>query len=489
MKADPKALRQQPMSIIRRKAFNYYNHMPSEMKNLLSLGLRSIPPRLLLGSDFGKVFRGIKQTEFLTSEKLRKITQNNLAKILSCAYKATAYYNHLFQELDISEQDILDSPLQIVSKIPFIDKSTIKNNYSLFLSNTVKTTSCDYTSTGGTSGEPFYFHINSDRSAKEWAYFVDLWGRVGFNLRSKRVSFRGSRIRGRNDWEDDWITRERKFSSFELTDEYLDRMWPKLYDFSPDYIYAYTSTAISLCQYMERCKKKLPESVRAILIGSENIYDGQENYIESVTRNRVFKWYGHSEKLALAGDCEKTKYYHAYPQYGYVEFVNDRGELAKPGEFAEIVGTGFINTVVPFIRYRTGDYCTYLGDCCPECGRNYPIFTDVRGRWTQEVLYGKGGNSICMSAINVHSNNFRNVFRYQFYQDTPGKALLRIMPTKYFSEKEKRAILKEFNNKFNGNVVVEAVLVPDIPLTKRGKYKFIDQNCSPAMPEGFTRRA
>ena len=93
-----------------------------------------------------------------------------------------------------------------------------------------------------------------------------------------------------------------------------------------------------------------------------------------------------------------------------------------------------------------------------------------------------------MSAINVHSGNFKNVFRYQFYQETPGKALLRIMPTKDFSDKERRAILREFNNKFNDNVEVDAVLVQDIPLTKRGKYKFIDQNCSLTMPNRFARK-
>ena len=465
-------------SALRRKAFNHYNYLPYIVKNLLSIGLRSIPPRLLFGYDFRKTLQMINRTEFLSFDILNSLVEKNLSEILLHAYNTTTYYNNLIQKLGFNEQKILRYPTHIISKIPFVDKSTIRDNYDLFISNAKKTTSYDYTSTGGTSGEPFYFHINSDRSAKEWAYFVDQWGRVGFNLKSRRTSFRGSPIRSKESWEDDWFTRERKFSSFELTDEYLDRIWPKLYEYNPDFVYSYASTAISLCQYMERSNKKLPESVRAILIGSENIYDGQEDYIEEVTQRRVFKWYGHSEKLVLAGECEKTKYYHAYPQYGYVEFINDKGEIAKPGEFAEIVGTGFINTVVPFIRYRTGDYCTFIGDHCPECGRNYPIFTDVRGRWTQEVLYGKGGNSICMSAINVHSDNFKNVFRYQFYQETPGKALLKIMPTKYFSEKERKAIVKEFNNKFNGNVEVEAILVQDIPLTKRGKYKFIDQNCS-----------
>ena len=52
------------------------------------------------------------------------------------------------------------------------------------------------------------------------------------------------------------------------------------------------------------------------------------------------------------------------------------------------------------------------------------------------------------------------------------------MPKKGFEKKDKRAIEKEFNYKFNGNVVVDAMIVNNIPLTSRGKYKFIDQNTS-----------
>ncbi len=466
------------LSAVRRKVFNNYATLPYEVKNFISFGLSFMPNHLLLGSHFREVYRMIKQTEYLSGEILKKRREENLSRILLHANRSVDYYSVLFKQLGVPESEMLASPIHVISRIPPIDKSTIRDNYPIFLSNTINKTICDYTSTGGTSGEPFYFHINSDRSTKELAYLIDLWERVGFNLNSRRVTFRGSPIKGNKGWENDWITRERKFSSFELTDQYLGRIWPDLCRYRPDFVYAYPSTALALCQFIERSGRQLPKNIKAILVGSENIYDGQEDYIETVTRKRVFKWYGHSEKLILAGECEKSKYYHAYPQYGYVEFINEKGELASPGDFAEIVGTGFMNTVLPFIRYRTGDYCTYLGEYCPECGRHYPIFKDVRGRWTQEVLYGKKGNSICMSAINVHSDNFKNVFRYQFYQDTPGRALLKIMPQEGFAQKDKRAIEKEFNLKFNGNVVVEAVVVKQIPLTHRGKYMFIDQNTS-----------
>ena len=458
----------------RRKLFNIYNRLPFSIKTVFSHAGRIVPSSYIYGRNFTNDLEMIKKTEFWSRQDLNDLRSSKLQKTLLHAYRTTKYYRQDMDNKGMNEHFIVKSPEAVLENLSFTNKELIIGKPEDFLSENKNLIPNDYSSTGGTSGEPFYFYIDSSRSAKEWAFFVDQWGRVGFDIRSRRATFRGNKIQGK-DWEDDWVTRERKFSSFELSDEYLNRIWPALYKFKPIFIYAYPSTAISLCQFMEKERKVLPGCVKAFLLGSENIYDGQRAYIENVSQRKVFLWYGHSEKLILAGECEHSTNYHAYPQYGYVEFINDQGKPAKPGEFAEIVGTGFLNTVMPFIRYRTGDYCTYIGDHCPECGRNYHIFSDVRGRWTQEVLYGKKGNSICMSAINVHSNNFRNVFRFQFYQDIPGRALLRLVPRQGFSTKNKKAIEKEFNEKFAGNVVVQASVVDEIPLTPMGKFKFIDQ--------------
>lgn len=458
----------------RRKFFDIYNRLPFSIKTVVSHAGRIIPSKYIYGKNVTNTLKMIKETESWPRQDLNDLRSSKLQKILLHAYRTTKYYRQDMDNKGINEHSIIKSPEAVLKDLGFTSKELITGKPDDFLSEKKNLIPNDYSSTGGTSGEPFYFHIDSSRSAKEWAFFIDQWGRVGFNIRSRRATFRGSKIQGK-DWEDDWVTRERKFSSFELTDEYLNRIWLALHKFRPAFIYAYPSTAISLCQFMEKERKVLPDCVKAFLLGSENIYDGQRQHIESISKKKVFLWYGHSEKLVLAGECEHSINYHAYPQYGYVEFINDQGKPANPGEFAEIVGTGFFNTVMPFIRYRTGDYCTYLGDHCPQCGRNYHIFSNVRGRWTQEVLYGFKGNSICMSAINVHSNNFRNVFRFQFFQKEPGKAILRLVPKQGFSERDLKAIEKEFNAKFDRNVQVSAIVVNDIPLTKRGKFKFIDQ--------------
>ncbi|MBN2297894.1 MAG: phenylacetate--CoA ligase family protein [Deltaproteobacteria bacterium] len=375
----------------------------------------------------------------------------------------------------IAEPDIIYDPEEVLRGLDFIDKRTIIDNRDDLVSKSKTIIPHDVSSTGGTSGEPFYFPIDSSRSSFELAFIFDQWRKIGFSTNSRRITFRGNKIAD-SLWEDDWLTRERKFSSFDLTDEYLRNIWPHLSSYKPEYIYAYPSTALAISTFIERHCMTLPSTVKAFLLGSENIYDGQREYIERVSGAKVYLWYGHSEKLVLAGECEKSEQYHAYPQYGYAEFINEHGQQARPGEFAEIVGTGFINTVMPFIRYRTGDYCTYLGESCPECGRNYPVFKDVRGRWTQENLIGLKGNQICMSAVNFHSGNFVNVYRMQFLQEEKGYATLKIVPKEGFGEKDIHAIEKEFNKKFNGNIVITVQTVEDIPLTQRGKYKYIDQH-------------
>ena len=49
------------------------------------------------------------------------------------------------------------------------------------------------------------------------------------------------------------------------------------------------------------------------------------------------------------------------------------------------------------------------------------------------------------------------------------------MPKDGYSKKDSQIIEKELNDKFAGNIIVKTKIVNDIPLTKMGKYKFIDQ--------------
>jgi len=231
-----------------------------------------------------------------------------------------------------------------------------------------------------------------------------------------------------------------------------------------------------------------PPRFEALLLGSENFYPGQRESLESFYGCRIYSWYGHSESAALAGECEVSQNYHVFPEYGFVEIIKEDGRAAtEEGETGEIVGTTLYNPVMPLVRYRTGDWAT-LGPKSCACGRNYRLLKETRGRWLQEMMIGKLNNRISITALNMHSAIFDNVQQFQFYQKEKGKVELRLVPKPSYSAQDGEAIAVAFKEKMGDTMDLELTLVNDLPLTERGKFRFIIQSLSQAA-ETETERA
>ena len=149
--------------------------------------------------------------------------------------------------------------------------------------------------------------------------------------------------------------------------------------------------------------------------------------------------------------------------------------MNTPGQRGEIVGTGFINTVMPFIRYRTGDWATYVGDRCHVCGREHIVIRDIHGHRTQEVLIAADGYEISWTALNMHDDTFMHVRQFQFFQETPGRAVLRIVPADGFGEDDADRIHRNLGRKLDSQLAFTIKLTEAIPLSTRGKAIYVDQ--------------
>jgi len=171
-----------------------------------------------------------------------------------------------------------------------------------------------------------------------------------------------------------------------------------------------------------------------------------------------------------------TNNYHVWPTYGFTEIVDKFGEIInQPGQRGEIVATGFINKSTPFIRYRTGDYATIVDHSCHACGRQQLVLKDIRGHRIQENLVMNDGSLVSWTALNMHDRTFDKVKQFQFFQETPGIAVLNIVPTRSFVEKDKSLIVARLQNKFDGRLQLDLKIVVSIPLTKSGKSIYVDQ--------------
>jgi phenylacetate-CoA ligase len=252
------------------------------------------------------------------------------------------------------------------------------------------------------------------------------------------------------------------------------------------FLHAYPSSALEFARLLKEAGVESPP-FQALLLGSEGFYPGQREAIESFYRCRIYSWYGHSENVALAGECEVSHHYHIFPEYSFVEVIKEDGRPAtEEGETGEIVGTSLHNRVMPLIRYRTGDLATIGPKSC-SCGRNHRLLKATCGR-LQEVMIGKLNNRISMTALNMHNAIFDHVRQFQFYQKEKGKVELRMIPKPSYSAQDSATILAAFKEKMGDTMDLELSFVKELPLTPRGKFRFIVQDLVPT-PETETEPA
>lgn len=80
-----------------------------------------------------------------------------------------------------------------------------------------------------------------------------------------------------------------------------------------------------------------------------------------------------------------------------------------------------------------------------------------------------------MTAINMHDDIFDHIKQFQFYQEVKGKLEFRYIPKERVSENIALDIKKRLFVKLGDDVDLIMKKVNEIPLTPRGKHRFLIQ--------------
>lgn len=432
--------------------------------NLLGRYARLLPDDFVFGATY-RAAKSVNRHYLSTSDPLGYIQeyQNiHLHRILKLA-ENLPYYRQLGLHLNVDRFE----------QIHFVNKAVMQQDIYRFRYSERRAV---YGTTGGTTGKPFGFYINKNRKGVEWYWMTENWKRVGFDRRtSYRAVLRNHIIGSKEIYKMNSFLKEYDFSNYNITDTYLAKVVKIINSRKIEYVHAYPSAAHRLTKYLLHTGDRLP-TIKAFLCGSENIYPDQRQDIEANLGIRIYSWYGHSEKLILAGECENHNYYHAIPFYGYAELIGVNGKrISREGARGELVGTGFINTKMPFVRYRTGDFATYVGDQCPHCGRYGLIFRDVKGRWDGEKIYSSNGTYVTTTALNMHSDVYQNVKAMQYYQDTPGILEMRLVTAQDYSKNDERRIHRELLDKLGDDIQITLIKVEELDYTQNRKYRLLIQ--------------
>jgi phenylacetate-CoA ligase len=456
---------------------NVWNATPKWVKKSVGHLATCVPPAWLLGSGFRGAYGLAKQADRWAREQATTYQLEQLKRICSLAGSQNEYHHRVFIASGFDPTEM--KSLEDFRRLPLIDKNTVRRHLHEMCTLSPKSLYVDYVSTGGSGGEPLHFYLDAARSPVEYAHLVVSWRRIGYRLGMPLAVLRGRVVgedRGGLRHEYDPILRHHYYSSFHMSDTMMGRYVEHIAGIGPCFLHVYPSTVASLARFLRRSGMNTPANIRGIIAESEIVYPEQRKMAEEVFGCRYFSCYGHSEKLVMAAECEFSTDYHVWPTYGYFELLDEQGKpVTTPGQRGEIVGTGFISKVMPFIRYRTGDYATYVGDRCEACGRQHTIIRDIRGHRTQETLVATNGSEIFWTALNMHDDTFLHVRQFQFYQDTPGRAVLRVVPADGFGDEDRLKIQQNLGRKLDGQVTFTVELVDAIPLTPRGKAVYVDQ--------------
>jgi len=430
--------------------------------------VRLVPFSWLAGSAYRRVLRRGSWFDNATREELRAYQEQALKRMLLFVVDQVPAYRGLRRVVEHYPA------WEVLREFPLMEKETLQSDLARFLPRDFEKIPHYEVTTGGTSGNQLQIFLEDTSQAVEHAFVHRLWARVGYTPRHRKATFRGVSFRKLPPgvyWQYNPINNELQFSPFAMSERTLPAYIEKLIDYGAPYIHAYPSALDYLARYVlrEELTDRLPV-VRAAFLVSEGCTREQRDTIERAFRTRVFSFYGHSERAIMAGECEKNETYHSFPDYGICEILREDGTLCREGERGEIVGTGLLSRAMPLVRYRTGDYAVLEPPAC-ECGRVWDRFSRVEGRWKQEMIVGKTGARISLTALNMHGPVFEKVRRYQYVQEKRGECILRVVVAPDFGEEDRRRIEEAYAAKTGEELTLRVAVVDNIPLTERGKLQ------------------
>lgn len=443
--------------------------------------LASVPVKYRYGSTYCQYRKDIQKSEF-DQDFVMEFQTERLKQIIKSCVESNNYYKKILENKKITNNN--EFTIGDLKLLPIITKGDVRENPDKFLVTDLS--QVDVVSTSGSSGKPMEFYLDKERSVKEWAFINHIWSRSAYKDNSRRAVLRGVFLPNvdTKPWEYDVALRELRISSFHLSPYFMDEYLALLEKYRINYIHGYPSAITMLALHAKKVGWNPPSYLYGILPVSEALFSYQREIILNSFGNvSIMPFYGLSEKVAIAGEVpEKPDTYEFEPLYGITELVDDEGKtIITPGKEGRIISTGLLSTSMPLLRYDTGDRGVLERN--PSYENCFRIrVSGIRSRWGQEFLVTKSGVLISMTAIgmrqaitNVHSPMYSRAQEFQFYQDVPGVAILRVKPFHGYQYEDIVPLLNEIQDKVGSDLLLKLEIVESLYVNMRGKRCFIDQ--------------
>ncbi len=446
-----------------------YDRLPHSVKHGLGRTFRRLPRRWRLGARYLEFRALAEEADGWDRARIEEYQFDQVRRTLLQAEARCPFYQRRFREAGFRPAAITE--VSGLAACPTLSKSDLLAHREEIVATGSRARDRLYVTTGGSTGVPVGFYLERGVSRpKEQAFLEVQWKRAGYFDGARLAVLRGHvtspRVRGEISSYDatrDWLM----LSSTLLTEQRLPEYLAALERFEPDLLHAYPSAALQLADLLDRTGRAWQLPLRAVLCGSERLTPPQKRVLERVFGCRVFRWYGHAERVVLAAEGARDDTFFFWPQYGLAEF----GPPDQDG-LCEVIGTSFHNHAFPLVRYRTGDRVRPADPGRRPTELPWAAISEVAGR-DQEYLVALGGRRVSLTAFNMHDRTFDEIVSVQFFQDRPGRAELRYVAGPRFDPSQLPHIEAGIRRKLGDDFEVELRSVRETEKTSRGKHRWL----------------
>jgi len=408
----------------------------------------------------------LRRTQWCSEKELRALQLEHLNALVRHAYDTVPLYR------DRINPDRRFTDLEQLQELPVLTKDELRGPRSSVTSALWGTGRMGRrlleVHTGGTTGKPLTIYCDRPTLQRNYAFFARFreWARVPGGARVATFAGRTIVSPGQTRppfWRFNAAANTLLFSSYHIAPDTLPYYVERLRSFDPDLIDSYPSSLGPIARYV------LNEGItdlrpRAVITSSETLDADARRDIETALGCRVFDHYGAAEMAAFVTQCEAGTY-HVNPEFGIVEVLRD-GRPARPGEVGEIVATGFVNPVMPLIRYATGDLAEPAAGGC-SCGRAFPSLARIVGR-TDDVLVTPEGRWI--GRLDPIFKSVSSLHETRIVQDRADHVRVEVVPLPAFSNADRDTLVRALRQRLGPSMQIDLVQVSRIPRTAAGKF-------------------
>jgi phenylacetate-CoA ligase len=455
-----------------------YVRSPTVVRRSLAPLVALVPTR----AKFGSTYRKWRERVALADADPGFAADQHVAALRALLLKAHAgspFYRAAIDAAFGPDFDLATAEPADLLRLPVLGKAELAAAGDAVLA--VPRSTVDAAETSGSNAErPFSFYLDKDRSAREMAFVYDVWSHVGYDEEQSRACFRGFGLDPKglriHEWEP--ALRELKLSVFPMTAEdagiYLDLIDQR----GIQYLYGYLSALELFCRHLQVLGRQPKLPIKGIMPISEPIYEHQRRRIRQVLGDVPFAcFYGLSEKVLFAAELPGRPGVYAFnPLYGLAELVDAEGEpVVEPGRTGRLVGTGFLTTGMPFIRYDTGDSACLVELPTPANGQRLVVEGLVPRRKPDYLVASNGNRVVTIDLTPEDPRLFGRIQEFQFYQDTPGEVVIRYIPAPGTGSADAEKLAAYLDARTHGDIRFSVAEVERIAAGRDGKRAFIDQ--------------